>query len=221
MMKYLLILLTVLSTACSTTEKTGNAEPSGFLKNSSMLKPGDKDQAQLIYIKKDVNWGKYDSIKIEPLVLWATKGSDLAKLDKKQAQILLDFFHAQILKDLQRDYKVATKSGENVLRLRLAITEAEASAPLRDLMSNVLPYGLAISIGKKMLTGSHSAVGLASMEAEVLDSLSGERLVAVVDQRAGGKSLSGKFDRWDDVKKSFEHWSKRLSQGLAKARKGK
>ena len=50
----------------------------------------------------------------------------------------------------------------------------------------------------------------AQVEMEFLDAATGERLAAAIDRRVGGKSLKGKFDKWDDAKDSFDYWAKRM-----------
>jgi hypothetical protein len=58
----------------------------------------------------------------------------------------------------------------------------------------------------------------AGIEAEILDSLTNERLAAVVDERAGTKTFEGKTDKWDDVYESLRYWSDKLKAKLAEFR---
>ena len=106
------------------------------------------------------------------------------------------------------------KSGPDVFCLRIALTEGEASQMEIDDVSTVLPAGLAISYLHKYAGGHHSAVGKASVEAELVDSLTGERLLAGLDSRYGGKGFKGKFDNWDDIKSSFEYCSLKINKRL-------
>ena len=57
------------------------------------------------------------------------------------------------------------------------------------------------------------------VEAELLDSMSGERLAAVIDKRVGGASFEGQFDKWDDVKNSCDEWAKGTHDFLLKKRR--
>jgi len=46
------------------------------------------------------------------------------------------------------------------------------------------------------------------MEIEALDSVTGERVAAGVDERPGGKTSS--FTKWGSTKEAFEFWAKKL-----------
>jgi hypothetical protein len=54
-----------------------------------------------------------------------------------------------------------------------------------------------------------------SVEGELLDTATGKRIAAVIDRRAGTKSLSGGFSRWGDVQDAFSFWARRMQTNLA------
>ena len=59
------------------------------------------------------------------------------------------------------------------------------------------------------------------MEAEFTDGATGQRVAAVVDERAGTKALRTKFDgTWGDLKLAFDWWSARLDERLQLLQKG-
>ena len=58
-----------------------------------------------------------------------------------------------------------------------------------------------------------ATVGEATVEAEILDSMTKERLGAVVDQQAGKKAFT-QLKTWSDVKAASEHWAKALREDL-------
>jgi hypothetical protein len=94
------------------------------------------------------------------------------------------------------------------MRLRIAVTDVVASKPGMGAISTVMPIGLALSTIKKGVTGTHTGVGQASIEVEILDSMTNERIAAAIDTRPGGK-IEG-FTKWGAVKGAFEFWAKRL-----------
>lgn len=104
------------------------------------------------------------------------------------------------------------------MRLRVALTEAEGSNPIRNLTSTVLPLGRALSTFQHLSTGAHTAVGGAQMELELADSLTGERLGAAVDARVGTKTLGGAMDPWSDAKEIMDLWARRLTERMVEAR---
>jgi hypothetical protein len=54
-------------------------------------------------------------------------------------------------------------------------------------------------------------VGEATLEAEVVDSVTKKRLAAPVDQQAGKKWYT-QLKTWSDVKAACEHWSEALRE---------
>ena len=69
-----------------------------------------------------------------------------------------------------------------------------------------------------MAIDTQAFVGRAAVEADITDALTGMRLVAGVDERAGGKTIRGGLKEWSHVKRSFEFWAKRLRERLAELR---
>lgn len=63
-------------------------------------------------------------------------------------------------------------------------------------------------------------MGTAAIEAELLDSVTGEVLMAAVDRRGGGRSFEGlgveegAQNPWSHVEKAFQYWSDRFSQRI-------
>ena len=66
------------------------------------------------------------------------------------------------------------------------------------------------------MADSHVAVGRASIEIELVDSLSGQRLAAAIDRREGGTKVAG--SKWGDVEEAFEYWAAKLMLFLNKQR---
>jgi Protein of unknown function (DUF3313) len=100
---------------------------------------------------------------------------------------------------LARDYRLVDKPGAGVLRLRVAITEAEGSTVPLDVASTVIPQMRALSTVKRVATGTAAFVGKAGVEAEIEDSMTEQRLAAAVDRQVGQKRLQGVTNTWDDV----------------------
>jgi len=78
-------------------------------------------------------------------------------------------------------------------------------------ISTILPVGLAISTIKKGATGVHANVGQASIEAELMDSQTNERLGAAIDTKVAEKyKLIEGMSKWGHVKDAFKFWANRL-----------
>ena len=128
----------------------------------------------------------------------------------------MGYLDAAVTEQMKSDYTFVAEPGPGVMRLRVAITEAKGSAVVLDTMSSVMPPAIILSGLKKVITGTAAAVGSARVEAELVDSLTGKRLVAGVDERAG-KKYTGKGDKWkkwQDAKDGYDYWAKRLKKRL-------
>lgn len=206
-------------TACNTTRQQtkGTIEPSGFLGDYSEMKKGLNDHANLFYLKSDVSWIKYSKIWIEPIEVWksADPGSPMNQISPENQQKLIDMFDTALTTTLSTRYVMVNHPGEDVLIIHAAITDAKASKPVIGFVSSVyLPLKL-ISYGKQSIAGTGIGVGSVTIEAELLDGESKERLCAVVDSRSGTSALRSKFDgTWGDVEDSFQWWANRLNARL-------
>jgi hypothetical protein len=211
-------------TACSSTKKARSVKESGFLSDYSQLKKGESDQAKLVYFAPGVDWKKYTKMYIEPVQLWKSedKESKLGKLSPENQQLLVSFFYTELNNELQKSYTIVDKPGPDTIVLRSAITEAKKSAPVRNLLTSIVPFGIAANILVTAAFGTGIGVGEVQVEAELLDGQNNQRLAAAVDRRAGTKALRTKFDgSWGDVKLSFQYWAQKLETRLVELRAGK
>jgi uncharacterized membrane protein len=210
--------------SCASTAKSKDVTKSGFLENYGQLKAGTEDEAQLIYIDPTVNFKSYTKILMDPIKMYSSeKDSNLKKLSKEEQQSLLNYLDATLRENLKKDYTFVDAPGPDVMRLRVAITDAEDSNVTMDTISSILPIGMALNVIKVGITGKSSFVGEAGIEAEILDSQTGKRLAAGVDRRVGSK-YTGKFDKfneWHAVTDSYDFWAQRLQARLAELRQGK
>jgi hypothetical protein len=210
--------------ACSTTRQVRSVDESGFLGDYSQLQKGTGDQAKLVYINPAADWNKYTKVYIEPVELWKSddKDSPLGKLTPENQALLVNLLYTDLNNELQQSYTIVTNPGPNTLVVRCAITQASKSAPVRNLLTSIVPFGIAANILKTAVFGTGIGVGEVQIEAELLDGQTNERLAAAVDRRCGTKALRTKFDgSWGDVKLAFDFWSQRLETRLTELRVGK
>jgi hypothetical protein len=197
---------------CASTPKV---VPSGFLTNYPQFQPGPTDGADQIYTKPGMDLSKYRRVMLDEAQFYLKKSAADQGIQASELKELSDTFHRAIFEALGNAYPLVTEPGADVLRVRLAITDIETSNPAVSGATTVLPVGLAVSVVKKAATGSHTGVGSASMEVELLDSMSNEQLVAAIDTFNGSK-MSG-LSKLGSTKEAFEFWAKRLRVTLDKA----
>lgn len=215
--------LAALLCACSTTYEARKVQPSGFLGDSFKLKRISKSNPALLYVRPDIPAGKYTKIAIDPIQMYGPTNGALAKLSKEDQQKLVNYLDASLRAYLSSNFTLVNQPGPDVFRLRMAITEAQGANVPFDVVSSVVPIGLAISFVREIATGAHTAVGKAGLECEGLDSETGQRLFAYVDARVGRK-VTGRFDKlkkWHTVQDAFDFWAKEISARLQEARLAK
>lgn len=189
--------------------------PSGFLQDYSYLKPGPRGGADLLYIKKDVNFSVYNKVMIDQVVFYFSEDAKYKGIDPNELKELADAFHKAFADELADDYPIVAEPGPDVLRIRTAITELVPSKPALNTITTIIPIGLGISSLKRVVTGTHTFVGQASVEMEVLDSKTNELLAAAIDKKAGKKyQVVEGIQKWGHVKDAFTFWAKRLRSRL-------
>jgi hypothetical protein len=213
----LLAVFLFLITGCSSTFQTRKVTTTTFLGDYSQLEKGSGDEAQLIYINPQADFNSYTKILMDPVKFYSDEDSKLEGEDKKR---IVDYLDATIKEQLKFDYRFVNEPDAGTMRLRVAITEARGSKVVMDTISSIIPIGMALGLVKKVAVGTNLSVGKASVELEIQDALTGERLVAAVDERAGRK-YTGKFDKFEKyhtVEDAFNYWAERLKKRLKELR---
>jgi Protein of unknown function (DUF3313) len=213
-------LLLGLAAGCATNRqvtKESYYQPSGFLGDYSELHRGAKGQARLVYIRPGVDWSQYTQIWIQPVELWKSDDPDspLGKLSPANQQKLINLYNTAMYDTLSKNFTMVDHGGPGVLIVHAAITDARKSRPVAGLVSGVYVPLKVISIGKQTLLGTGIGVGMVTIEAELLDGQTGERLAAVVDSRSGTTAIRSKVSgTFGDIERSFNYWAQRLDTRL-------
>ena len=212
------VCLAAVLVACQTTRQTRGAEAQGFLRDYSQLREGKGKEAQLIYVNPSANWKAYDSIMIDSVSIWYTDSTE--KLSAEDRKALTDVLYNALHTELGQDYDIVNYPGSRTLRLRAALTEAKGARVVGNTLTTIVPQARMLSTLTGLATNTQVFVGKAAMEAEITDSMTGERLAAAVDERAGAKTLRGIGGKWKDVDNAFKYWAERIRTRLAELRAG-
>jgi len=219
MVKFLISFICIAAfIGCAPTTQVRDTEVSGFLKNYDQLQEGEDDQALLIYLNPQARFAQYDKVVISPVSVWVSPESDLDDISAEERQKLVDYLDNALRENLKESFTVIERPEPGSMVVRVGLTEADDSEIVLDTISNVLPPAIALNLIKKVATGTSSFVGDARIEVEVLDGITGRRLIAAVDERAGSKVFKGKFDKWDDVHQAFNYWANKLQTRLVELR---
>lgn len=215
-LRFVTILLLLTTAGCARTYQARYVDTSDFLNDYSILKEDQDNDALLSYWKDGADWSRYKKIIVDPVVISKTKNSELNERPQIESSRLKELFEYRVREALKKDFKLVNKPGADTLRVQLAITDAETSTLLLDQFTTLYPSARASSLLKRLAFGTESFVGKASIERKVIDSTTGELLMASADCRAGGKTLAGSFNAWDDVEQSYVFWAQQLDFQLCR-----
>ncbi len=186
---------------CAPTQQATHVKLSGFLGDYSKLREGGKGNPLLFYWNPQTDFRLYDKVRIVPVTIWRGEDSSLDNVPPQELRHLATLLEAKIIEAVKAEgLRVVHEPGPGVMRIRAALTEARQADVVLDRIS--------------------SRVGKASIEGEITDSKTGEVLAAMVDRRAGARTLQGTRTSWSHVKQAIQYWSDRLRQRLCEERSG-
>ena len=212
---------------CADTQHAKSVEKSGFLGDYSMLRKGETKtfgedpEALLVYQNPKANWKQYTKIILDPVTLWVgTAESQLKDVPIEDRQRLGNLLWSKVDENLRKDYEMTSQAGPGVMRIQVALTEADKSNVVLDTITSIVPQARLLGGAKGVATGVSGFTGSASGEVKITDTETGELLSAAVDRRGGTKSLSGVTNSWNDVEEAFRFWAEKMRWRLCQQRGG-
>ena len=204
-------LATLLLSSCSS-----DTSESGFLTNYSQLGSDlTRFDSAAVYLHPTADFEEYDSVLVEEVAI-IPGGVVVADLEREQIAARLQ---SSLVTALAEDYEIVTVPGAKTMRVRTALVGdlddgkrgsskryTYPRAQVRDDLPDPSPVA--------------EQVGLARVELEVRDSLTGERLVAIADKEIGDLDPRARetTETWDDISKMMDKASKRLADRLTDLR---
>ncbi len=203
------------------TIKVEQVNPSGFLKDYSLLKKGGEGRMNLVYVNPETDFADYDKIMVDPVTIWSSPESNLTKISPKERHELANELHDVIVKEFKKNFEIVHSPKPGTMRFRVALVDAKESNPTLDTISTYIPQVRLLQAAATIGSETAAFVGEATAEAEVRDSITSELLGAVVARRAGTKALADStFDSWGDVRRIFQKWVEKVRNDILK-RQGK
>ncbi|MEE8303502.1 MAG: DUF3313 domain-containing protein [Candidatus Tectomicrobia bacterium] len=179
---------------------------SGFLRGDySQLKKDPAAEGALTWLAPKSKLRQYKKFMVDPVIVHFAPDAEGTAIAPDKLKELSDYFHNQVVEKLSesRRYQVVKGPGPGVARVRIAITDIDKTTAV----ANIHPAMKLSGIG----------LGGAAMEAELVDSASGERLAAVVDSRSGGRlGVTAGIKKFGHAEQVMEHWAERFVKRLDK-----
>ncbi len=168
---------------------------SGFLGDYTHLRPSPRHEGTLYQQKRSL--AAYRVFIVEPIKILVDRTVAGVAIDDATKARLASDLHRQVVETLAINYKVVNAPGPGIAIIRGAVTQLARS---------------------RTTEGGTIVIGGAGIEAEIVDSVTGERLGAVVEADvAEGLTDPRINDPYQDARLVFRHWAARLNLWLQSA----
>ena len=173
-------------------------ERAGFLSDYSKLELIEDDH--LSYVGDRM--GEYDSFIIDPVVVLFQRDPENPTFSDEEIEKLKAYVVRELTEQLTRDdgYSVVTEPGPGVARLHIGLTEVEETIGVLNLSIYTKITGLGL--------------GGASAEGEMVDSVTGEQIAAMVRWGTGSRVLKAGLTPTGDAKIAIDKWAKHVRKLL-------
>jgi len=196
-----LVLATIAScmvAGCATVKDPGQKS---FLSNYDKIE--EIAENHLVYDSGKL--GNYSKFIIEPVAMLYRQPEEKRVFEDEELEELQTHFATKVREALMENdgYQVVEAPGPGTALLRIGITDVDDTIGAL----NVLTY--------TKITGA--GLGGAAMEGEVVDSVTGEQIVAVIRWGSGSRFLRAGFTHTGDAKLVMNRWAKNLRTRIDQA----
>jgi hypothetical protein len=191
------------------------AQFSGFLSTYASLKPSPDFENTVVFVNKEDarNVHRYFAAIVEPVQIYIATDADPSKLPDQGRGALTAYFQNAITRAMADAFPIVQEPGPLVLRMRTALIGVDVGPAIQDENAGGGERGLphAVDIGK---------VGV---EMEMVDSVTGEQIAAVVDRQPLGSGATvgsvrfSRDEKFQAAKEAFDGWAARLRAFLDSA----
>src|SRR5580704_13160470 len=214
----LLIGFTCQAQDSSKPQESESKEVSGFLSDYSGLYPDPKNGDLLIYEKSKDALKNYRKFTIDPVTVYLLPAAENRGIDPDDLDRLARYFTDAITDELiAGGYEVVTEPGPGVLELQIAITNVEPTGGKKNAAIQAGATAASVTVAPGVgLVVPRLSVGKVGIEGEMIDSASGERMVAFVTGKGGRRWFSGlnAYKKWGDIEAAFRSWAKNFRKRL-------
>lgn len=221
----------VVAPPCALADET----PSGFLSDYEQLQPMPGYAADRAYLVPDsaARFAQYDAVMVDQPEVFIASDSKYKGIKPDDLKVLADSFRAAVTEELAGAYRIAEAPGPGVLYLRFATTglQLKKKKNLLDftpvgVVTNVVPGVKQVknAIRNAAIEDLSKRVSLVELtiEAELLDSLSGERLAALIEQVGQRKDREAGLEQeetsWEEVDATVRAYGERMACRFGNAR---
>ncbi len=184
----------VIASGCSAPK----VKSTGFLSDYSKL---EKESGTSMRYVDEQSAASYTAFIVDPVeTRLYSDAKAKGKLTDEQIRDLTSYMHAKIVEAVQgAGLKVVYQPAAGVARIRVALTNIEKTDAI-----NLLPQASLLGAG----------VGGASMEAEIVDSMTGKQIAASLQSGMGSRVPFANMGEWTAAKGVMDQWAKNFQTKL-------
>jgi hypothetical protein len=144
--------------------------------------------------------GNYERVMVDPVVVHFRKGAEGTWVSPERLDKVTKFIRDTLVSALEDRYPIVDEPGEGVLRVRLAVTDLRPAQKYRTPDADQ----------HAVKAWANSRPGGATTEGEAIDSVSGERVAALISVSRGSQydAMAKDQDRWENTKRSLTGMAK-------------
>lgn len=214
---FTLLIASILVSGCAKKQPDGS-QYSGFLQDYSQVR-NEKDATGdkvLRFVSPKLKSQGYNKVLIEPIQYYP-EPTESEKVSAKTLAQIQTYSGEAMTREIGNITTITDKPGEGVARMRVALTAVGTSAAgLKP--HQYIPVALVLT-GARAAAGAHPEDATLLLEAELTDSISGERLAVAIRSGTGErlKSIrqSGSVVTLESVKPLLDDWAKAYAKFLA------
>ena len=209
---------TLFQSGCKTTETApSSGSASGqFLTSYGGYQKKSKLDDRLVYHGNLEKVHQFRKIYLEEVAV--LRPSDMAKkkITTEDLMRLQQLFRTTLQNEIAGTrFELASGPGPGTLSVRTAVVDIHPGNPAMFAVGSA-PYVGAATTVAGVATGAKFGRGSAKVEGEMLDSMTRERIVGIIDEDVGSKlEIVQGLSRWGHVELAMKHWAKRFGKFLA------
>ncbi|MBI1357498.1 MAG: DUF3313 family protein [Acidobacteria bacterium] len=189
---------------------------SGFLGSYPPLEPVPEAKNTLRWVKPGLDIAEYTAVMLDQPEILIAPSSPHKGVSQDELKALSETFHEIVAAKLEGGYPLVSRPAPGVFRLRFALTDVYMKR--KSLKPwQLTPAGLGV-YGLKSALGGNISLVEATVEAELLDSRTGDRLAVVVFRQGAkkDKATGQKQEKtsWKEVEKTMAQFATAIRERL-------
>ena len=179
----------------------------GFLDHYPAFKPDPDKKGVYLWRNPKADLKKYSKIMVAPLEVWLSPDSEYKGLSAQQIGLINRMYQFTLIETMEPDYPIVSKPGNDVLVLRVALTNVNIKKKDKRFYNFLPPMllmrGVDAAVNKSLKSFE---LNHAQMEGELRDSKTNELISARV---VTGFGLEGKEPSFEGI---MDFWEYRMNQ---------